>query len=252
MHLTEVLEQNESIVTGGVTCEKGHSWNIENSIIDLVYPPLKEKDRKWVAEYDKVANNYDEAVKGYDEWLQVDMMKEREDLTQFLPNTGNINILDVSVGTGANFIALRNAVKDQVSRLRMHGLDVSHGMLEVARSKFEQVELRVNLVKGNVLNIPFRSNYFDTVVHTGGLNTFSDKEKALEEMLRVAVDDGTVVLIDEGVSPKIRNEARGTAIIEENALFDTRPPLEHLPEKARDVEVDYIMNDTFYRIIFKK
>ncbi len=252
MHLTEILEQNESIVTGGVTCEKGHYWSIENSIVDLLYPPLKDKDRKWVAEYDNVASKYDEAVQSYDGWLQVDMMKEREDLVQFLPNTGQINILDVSIGTGANFIALRNAMKDKVSKLSMHGLDVSDGMLEVARSKLKQVGLNVNLVKGNVFKIPFRSDYFDTVVHTGGLNTFSEKEDALQEMLRVTVNEGTVVVIDEGISPKIRNESRGRAIIEENALFDTRPPLEHLPGKARDVEVDYIMNDTFYRIVFKK
>lgn len=252
MHLTEVLQQNDSIVTGGVTCEKGHSWRIENSVVDLLYPPLEEEDRRWITEYDRMATNYDEALRIYDDWLQVDMMKEREDLAQFLPNTGHFNTLDVSIGTGANFIALQNALKDRVSMLSMHGIDVSDGMLRVARSKFELRDLYVNLVKGNIFNIPFRSNYFDTVVHTGGLNTFSEKEKALKEMLRVVAHEGTVIVIDEGISPKIRNEARGKAIIEENSLFDTRPPLEYLPEKARDVEVDHVMNDTFYRIVFKK
>ncbi|TFG12992.1 class I SAM-dependent methyltransferase [Candidatus Thorarchaeota archaeon] len=252
MHLTEVLEQEESIVTGVVTCEKGHLWYIENSIIDLLYPPLREEDRKWVAEYNRMAKDYDEAVKNYDDWLQIDMMKEREHLAQFLPNTGHINILDASIGTGANFIALENTLQDQVSRLSMHGLDVSDGMLEVCRSKFESVDLYVNLVRGNIFNMPFRSNYFHIVVHTGGLNTFSEKERFLQEMLRVAVNEGTIVVIDEGISPKIRNEERGRSIIEENSLFGTRPPLECLPEAARDVEVDYIMNDTFYRIVFKK
>ena len=77
MHLTEVLQQNDSIVTGGITCEKGHSWAIENSVVDLLYPPLREEDRRWIAEYDRMAANYDEAVQSYDDWLQVDMMKER-------------------------------------------------------------------------------------------------------------------------------------------------------------------------------
>ena len=57
---------------------------------------------------------------------------------------------------------------------------------------------------------------------------------------------------DEGLSPKKRKTEEGKAIIEANKLFAARPPIEHLPEKAKDVEVSYILNDTFYQIVFRK
>ncbi|MCK5240690.1 MAG: methyltransferase type 11, partial [Candidatus Thorarchaeota archaeon] len=72
------------------------------------------------------------------------------------------------------------------------------------------------------------------------------------EMLRIVRKDGFVIVNDEGLSPKKRETEEGKSIIEDNKLFAAKPPLDHLPEKARDVEVTYILNDTFYQIVFRK
>ena len=110
----------------------------------------------------------------------------------------------------------------------------------------------MRLTHGSVFNLPYRKNFFDVVLHSGGINTFSDIPLALSEMYRVVKSRGTVVVIDEGLSPAMRKTEQGQAIMKANSLFSARPPLEHIPEGARDVEVSYVMNETFYQIVFSK
>ncbi|NIU81675.1 hypothetical protein GWN63_05480, partial [Candidatus Bathyarchaeota archaeon] len=55
-----------------------------------------------------------------------------------------------------------------------------------------------------------------------------------------------------GLSPQKRETDEGKAIMKANTLFAAKPPLEHIPDKAKDVEVTYVMNETFYQIVFRK
>jgi len=243
---------DENIETGQIVCERGHSWSIIDSIPSLVYPPISEKDAKWIKEYDEMAESYDEQIKYYDEWLDIDMMREREQFLMFLPIEGPSRIIDVSIGTAANFVALHSHFKNQMGRFNLHGMDLSTGMLKVAKRKIRELGIDICLTHGSVFNIPYQSNFFDIVLHTGGINTFSDIHGALSEMLRIVRASGVVIVVDEGLSPRMKNTEKGKEIIKTNSLFAARPPLEFLPEKARNVEVSYVMNDTFYQMVFTK
>ncbi|MFW9918682.1 MAG: class I SAM-dependent methyltransferase [Candidatus Thorarchaeota archaeon] len=247
-----MTEQTDGVDNGSLTCEKGHHWPIIDGIPSLLFPDLTDEDKKWIEEYDQMAEGYDEAVKQYNEWLDIDINKERQGFTQFIPIEGPSKIIDVSIGTAANFEALESAFKGKMGRFNLHGLDVSWGMLHVAQRKAGKLGLTINLVHGSVFNIPYPDNTFDIVLHTGGINTFSDISGALEEMLRIVKKDGFVIVIDEGVSPRLRGTDRGQEIIKANSLFAAKPPLEYLPERAKEVEVTYVMNDTFYQIVFRK
>ncbi len=252
LEFSENSQQSSEIDSGTLVCAIGHTWIIKDGIPSLVYPEVTESDQKWIKEYDEMAENYDELALHYNEWLGIEMMKERERFTQFIPIEGPSRILDVSIGTGANFEALANVFQKKTGRFNLHGLDLSWGMLSVSKRKFAESNLHVNLVHCSVLNIPYVDNYFDIVVHSGGINTFSDIPLAFEEMLRITRKGGFIIVVDEGVSPDLRSTEKGKAIIQANNLFAAHPPLKHIPQKAKDVEVEYVMNDTFYQISFRK
>jgi ubiquinone/menaquinone biosynthesis C-methylase UbiE len=237
---------------GEIVCEKGHIWPVAKGIPSLVHPPISDDDAKWISEYDEMAENYDELVKQYDEWLDIDMMKERENFHLFIPIEGPVRMIDVSIGTGANFMAIYNEYENQMGRFNLHGMDLSTGMLKVANEKFAKNHLEVSLTHGSVFNIPYQKNFFDIVVHSGGINTFSDIHGALSEFLRIAKPGGLIIVVDEGLSPAKRETEEGKAIMKANTLFAAKPPLEHIPDKAKDVEVTYVMNETFYQIVFRK
>ncbi|MFX0108757.1 MAG: methyltransferase domain-containing protein [Candidatus Hodarchaeota archaeon] len=250
---SDVNSEEYETESATLVCKKGHTWEVKEGIPSLVYPAIRKEDARWIAEYDAMAETYDEAIKSYNTWLGIDIMKERENFAQFIPIEGPAKIIDVSIGTGANFVALHKKFKGKsIGRFGLYGLDLSTGMLRVSKKKFEKNRLPVSLVHGSVFNIPYKDNSFDIVIHSGGINTFSDIGLAMREMLRVVEPSGFVIINDEGLSPEMRASEKGKSIIEANSLFAARPPLEYIPDKARDVEVSYVMNNTFYQIVFRK
>ncbi len=252
LQITNVAPLNGNIGSGGMVCKKGHRWTISDGIPSLIYPPMSGEDEKWISEYNEMAEIYDEAVKVYDEWLGINIQKERENIIRSIINDGPKRIIDVSIGTAANYVALANVVGNAAKSYDLHGVDLSRGMIHIAMRKMQELGIDVGIVHANVLNLPYRKDSFDIVIHTGGINTFSDKASAMNEMLRITKPEGIVVVIDEGLSPDVRESERGKSIINKNSLFAARPPLENIPDKARDVELKYIMNGTFYQIIFRK
>ena len=250
---SQEFDVHEEITATTLFCEKGHTWEVIDGIPSLVHPRISSEDERWIKEYNELAENYDELVKQYDEWLGIDLMKEREDFTHFITIEGPARIIDVSAGTAANFEALHNHFKGkQMGRFDLHGLDVSRGMLNVAKSKMASLGIDVSLCHGNVFNIPYRDDLFDIVLHSGGINTFSDISLGIREMQRIAKPGGFVIITDEGLSPQVRKTSRGEAIIKANSLFASKPPLENLPDNIKDLEVSYVLNGTFYQMVFRK
>ncbi|MFX1367695.1 MAG: class I SAM-dependent methyltransferase [Promethearchaeota archaeon] len=252
LFMTDGNSKQDEIDEGALACEKGHTWPIKEGIPSLVFPAITDEDAKWIAEYDEMAENYDELVKQYDDWLGIDMMEERKAFTHYITMEGPLKILDLSIGTAGNFMALHDVFDDQMGRFNLHGLDLSWGMLRVANRKIREKGFEVSLVRANVFRTPYADDFFDAVIHSGGVNTFSDIPGALREMLRITKKGGFVMVVDEGLSPEVRKTERGKEIIKANSLFEAKPPLEHIPEKAKDVELNYVMNGTFYSLVFRK
>lgn len=96
-------------------------------------------------------------------------------------------VLDVACGTG---IVAREAHSRVGSSGAVTGLDISAGMLAVARS----IEPGVAWVEGQAAELPFGANEFDAVVSQFGLMFFPDKVGAVREMLRCAKPGSKVVV----------------------------------------------------------
>ncbi len=99
-------------------------------------------------------------------------------------------ILDVGTGTGE--IALLLA---EVGH-RVTGVDISRGMLAVAREKAEERDLEISFRVADAESLPFGSSSFDGVVSRHLLWTLPEPEKALKEWVRVTKQGGKVAVID--------------------------------------------------------
>lgn len=96
-------------------------------------------------------------------------------------------VLDVACGTGvlAREVASRSGSTGYVA-----GLDPSPGMLEVAK----QLTPGVEWTEGVAESLPFADQAFDAVVSQFGLMFFTDRRKALGEMLRVLAQGGRLAV----------------------------------------------------------
>lgn len=102
-------------------------------------------------------------------------------------------VLDVAAGTGDLSLA---AVKAGVGKVT--GLDLSLGMLERGKNKIERQGYgsRIELVRGDALDIRFDDNSFDAVMSAFGVRNFSDTLRGLAEMCRVTRPGGMVMILE--------------------------------------------------------
>ena len=54
-----------------------------------------------------------------------------------------------------------------------------------------------DLFLGFAEQLPFEGDTFDVVFHTGSINVFEDRRRAIEEMVRVAKPGTRIVISDE-------------------------------------------------------
>ncbi|PWI59074.1 demethylmenaquinone methyltransferase [Sulfoacidibacillus thermotolerans] len=103
--------------------------------------------------------------------------------------------LDLATGTADWAIALA----EQIGREgRVIGLDFCQEMLDVGEKKVQQRHLgdRIELVRGNAMDIPYPDNTFDYVTIGFGLRNVPDISRVIREMKRVVKPGGLVVSLE--------------------------------------------------------
>ncbi len=110
------------------------------------------------------------------------------------------HVLDIATGTGD--LAIKFAQK--LPKARIVGLDISEGMLAVARKKVTdtQVEDKIEFIKGDSEAMPFPDNSFDAITVSFGIRNFETLEKGLSEILRVLKPQGIFVILETSVPTK--------------------------------------------------
>jgi SAM-dependent methyltransferase len=135
--------------------------------------------------------------------------------------------------------------------------DLSANMLELGRRRMAAQPLpdgeacKIEFFEGNAAHLPFANEFFDAAFHFGGLNFFSDKKQALAEMTRVVRRGGKVVIGDEGLAPWLRNTPYEDALVKFDDLVLHLPPLDSLPECAREVAVRWVVGNAFYVVDYR-
>lgn len=113
----------------------------------------------------------------------------------------NVNsVLDIATGTGD--LAIQFAEKTDAKRIV--GLDLSDGMLKVARKKVAGKPFadKIEFVQGDSEALPFDDNSFDAITVSFGIRNFENLEKGLSEIRRVLKDGGIFVILETSVPTK--------------------------------------------------
>ena len=102
--------------------------------------------------------------------------------------------LDMATGTGDLAIDAVN----MYSNIEATGLDFVHEMVDYGNKKIikQNLEDRVRLKWGDALDVDYEDNTFDVAAMAFGIRNIPDKVKALNEMKRVVLLNGQILILE--------------------------------------------------------
>ena len=213
--------------------------------IPLFVSTVTGANLKYQAMYDRLAPGYDLAERAY-RWISRKPDFRQEYMSELEIEAGS-RVLEVSVGTGANLRYLPENID-------FYGLDLSWGMLRRCQKNLKRWNRRAHLFHGEAERLPFRVEAFDCVFHVGGINFFTDKARAIKEMIWVARPGAKIVIVDETEKVVKKHYQRNplTKGYFEAGSEAGRCPIEFVPREMTEVKAKEIADGKLYCLTFRK
>ncbi|PST82266.1 bifunctional demethylmenaquinone methyltransferase/2-methoxy-6-polyprenyl-1,4-benzoquinol methylase UbiE [Pedobacter yulinensis] len=103
-------------------------------------------------------------------------------------------MLDVATGTGDFALEAIRILRPE----KIIGVDISEGMLEVARKKIAEKNLSsvFSVQLGDSEGLHFEDNHFDAITVAYGVRNFENLERGLADMYRVLKPGGKIVILE--------------------------------------------------------
>ncbi len=158
----------------------------------MTLPPAGQAPDKGpvvAAMFDRIAPRYDRLNRLLS--LGVDVGWRRQAVRAALADAP-ARVLDVATGTADLALMLKRARP----QTQVIGVDFAEAMLAVGRAKASRLGLRVELLRGDALALPFDDASFDAITVAYGLRNFADVGRGLVEMRRVVRRGGRIVVLE--------------------------------------------------------
>ena len=140
--------------------------------------------------YDREAGRYDRMQEGrLGRWLLRD---RREKAAQYARG----RLLEVGIGSGATLALYKSEVE-------VTGIDISTGMLAIARARLEQLGRDGDLREMDAQALDFPEHCFDSVAFNLCLCTIPDPARALREAIRVAKAGAPMTFLEHVRSDRV-------------------------------------------------
>ena len=160
------------------------------------------------------------------------------------------SVLETSVGTGLNFKYLPPGVT-------LTGIDLSPEMLVNCQANLHRWQFQAELFLGNAESLPFADCSFNVVFHVGGINFFSDRAKAIREMIRVAKPGSKILIADETEEHVKAMYESGpiTNLYYKNRKEPVTAPIDLVPPEMLETHLELLKpmgKNRFYALTFRK
>jgi len=154
------------------------------------YPTDKILDRYYLKE-NRIWEIYSSSAHEYDKvWDSVWTYEDRERVIQALSLSRGEKLLEVGIGTGNN-------VKHFLRDCHVTGIDFSHKALGICKKKIQDLSIdNIHLMEMDAHKLLFDDCTFDKILCFYTLCSVEDPFRVLEEIARVCVPGGTVVVYD--------------------------------------------------------
>ena len=207
---------------------------------------------KYMTMYNRLARWYDFGEKWMGPLLHGKAIdKLRKDQMAEIEWKDYLSVLYVSIGTGHDLRYIPENI--DLKSLDFVGADISIGMLKKCQKSCAK-KTNLQLFHACAEDLPFADNSFDIVYHIGGINFFSDKAKAMQEMLRVA-KPGTKIMISDETADYVDQQYKKNHFSKDyfkDATVDLGEIEAAIPAGVKEKELKLLWDGKFYALTFRK
>lgn len=228
---------DEFINEGRLFCQNcERSFFIKNGIACFIDPQeLEGLNRRFARSYDWLSHVYALFTKVVFLPFGGERRARKEILDRLDFNGGRI--LEVSIGPGVNLPYLF----ESPGVGEVYGLDISAGQLARCNRFVTKRGWSVDLFLGTAEVLPFKAGSFDSVFHIGGINFFSGKKQAIDEMIRVARPGSKIVIADESERlAQLYDRIFASSRYYQGNKVDTTALIDLVPDTMEEKRVDGI------------
>jgi len=238
-----VTDGSETLVS-----ESGETFPIRHGIpVLLKAESLTGSNLKYNRLYETIAGFYDDTQRVACALMGMNRREHFMAYMRFVEARAGDRVLETSVGTGLNYKYLPPGT-------RLFGLDLSAAMLACCQANLRRWGMDAELFQGNAESLPFADESFDVVYHSGGINFFNDRAKAIREMIRVAKPGSRILIADEtekhvqGAYEKVPVTGR----FFKNRKETVTVPVNLVPPEMQETHVEMLWGGRFYALTFRK
>jgi ubiquinone/menaquinone biosynthesis C-methylase UbiE/uncharacterized protein YbaR (Trm112 family) len=244
-----IQEERDGEVLASAT---GERFRIEDGIAVMLRPEdLTGLNGRYNRLYETIGGTYDDVQRVACALAGIDRDKYMRSYLDPLEVKAGDRVLETSIGTGLNLRYLPH------EGVHFVGLDLSRAMLAACQLNLRRWGVEADLLLGNAEYLPFGDDSFDVVFHVGGINFFSDRERAIREMIRVAKPGSRILIADETEEHVKDLYERGpmTARYFKNRVEAVTAPVDLIPKEMAEVELRTLApvgKNRFYVLTFRK
>ncbi len=239
----------ETIESGTLVCTKcGQQYPIQDGIPHFIKPEeLTGLNGRFARFYDRFTHIYF-LFNNTAFFFLGGVRKSRKEIIDRLELTAG-RVLEVSIGPGINLPYLYEAP----GKIEVYGLDISLGQLHHCQDFCRKRGLEAELILGTAEALPFRDGTFEATFHIGGINFFSDKKAAVDEMVRVARPGTKVAIADEN-EKAVRGFQwlPGFGRLFEEKREKVTTPVELVPTAMQEIKASSIWKGAGWMVEFRR
>jgi len=223
---------------------KTEGKNINGINVFMTEDELEENNQIFSKNYNRIAPFYDLSGKLFF-WLKFGgEYNFRNESLKYITVNDNDLVLETSIGTGADLYYLNKKAK-------YFGVDISQGMLKCALKNIKRWNINAELILCEAEKLPFNDNVFDVTFSIGGFNYYSDKEKAINEMIRVSKPGKKIFIVDE-TEKTVKNIYKTGSGKNLYNIENASIPINLIPKEMKNIEGKIINKGYFYIVSFEK
>jgi ubiquinone/menaquinone biosynthesis C-methylase UbiE len=226
----------------------GERFPVQDGIPVFLKPEdLTGDNGKYNHLYESIGGFYDDTQRFFGAFRGLELESYFMNYMSLLEVKPGDSVLETSVGTGLNFKYLPRGV-------RLSGLDLSREMLVNCQANLRRWEMDADLYLGNAESLPFADSTFDVVFTAGAFNFFSDRAKAIREMIRVA-KPGAQLMIEDETEEYVKSTYERipfTGGFYKDRKESVTVPIDLVPAEMEDVHLEMLKEGKFYAITFRK